>query len=521
MQIPVDIPPSLTKTKPGARPLDAWFIPLICVGFALAVFGIAFSHEISGAIEVWTGSTAYNHCFLVLPLFGFMLWFRRSTIASLQPRPSPWFLLAIPPLVALWAIAALMDVLEGEQLLAVCLFEVFLIATLGWATLRALLAPFLFLFFLVPFGAFLVPSLQIFTTDFTVHGLELIGIPVFSDHFLIQIPEGSFEVAEACAGLRFLIASIVFGCFFATIMYKSALRRTLFILLSVIVPIIANGFRAFGLLYLAHLEGSASAVAADHVLYGWLFFSLITFLLIVVGLSFGETKFTVATVNQHDNGGGASSIGTAATAAIGLLLILVGPLYLTAIDRAEAAPESAFLAPPTKPWIYDSTIKTDWSLHIPGAPRESFDTYRDGDTVVSEFIALFPLPTRGNPFTKSASELADPKPWRFTSRSQVTVTAHGQEIKVNTDVMSRLSHRRVVWWFYLADDQLTSSTLVAKLLQVQTAFGRGHHLGAFVAISTEYEDAAEAGAALTRFLEAIGVGQSIHPARALFGLEFR
>lgn len=519
--MPVDIRPSLTKTIPHGRSLDAWFTGLICVGSALSVFAIAFSHEISGAIEVWIASTAYNHCFLVLPLFGFMLWSRRSTIASLQPRPAPWVLLAIPPLVALWAIAALMDVLEGEQLFVVCLFEAFLIATLGWTVFRALLAPFLFLFFLVPFGAFLVPSLQIFTTDFTVHGLELIGIPVFADHFLIQIPEGSFEVAEACAGLRFLIASIVFGYFFATIIYRSVLRRAIFVALSIIVPVIANGLRAFGLLFLAHLEGSASAVAADHVIYGWLFFSLITFLLIIVGLSFGETKFAAATVNRPDTRGAASSIGTAVTAGVGLLLILVGPIYLTAIDRADAAPEASPLALPIKPWIYESTIKTDWSLHIPGAHRETLDTYRDGDTVVSEFAALFPLPTRGSPFTKAANELAAPKPWRFTSRDQVTVAVHGQEIKVNADVMSWSSRRRVVWWFYVADDQLTSSTLVAKLLQVQTALGRGHHLGVFVAVTTQYEDAAQAEAALTRFLEAIGVGKSIHPARAPFGLEFR
>jgi len=88
---------------------------------------------------------------------------------------------------------------------------------------------------------------------------------------MIQIPEGYFEIAEACAGLRFLIASIVFGCFFATIAYRSWLRRAIFIGLSAALPIVANGFRALGLIVLGHLHGSASAVAADHVLYGWCF----------------------------------------------------------------------------------------------------------------------------------------------------------------------------------------------------------------------------------------------------------
>ena len=81
---------------------------------------------------------------------------------------------------------------------------------------------------------------------------------------MIEIPEGPFEIAEACAGLRFLIASIVFGCFFAVVMYRSYWRRTLFISMSIFVPIFANGLRALGIIVLAHIEGSASAVAADH-----------------------------------------------------------------------------------------------------------------------------------------------------------------------------------------------------------------------------------------------------------------
>jgi hypothetical protein len=39
----------------------------------------------------------------------------------------------------------------------------------------------------------------------------------------------------------------------------------------------------------AHFLGSAEAAATDHVLYGWLFFSIVTLLLILIGLPFRET----------------------------------------------------------------------------------------------------------------------------------------------------------------------------------------------------------------------------------------
>src|SRR5215467_9440355 len=160
------------------------------------------------------------------------------------------------------------------------MFQVVLLVALGPRVFRCLLAPLLFLFFLVPSGAFLVPSLQTITTAIIVAGLQGLHIPVFADGYMIEIPEGTFEIAEVCAGLRFLIASSVFGCFFAVLMYRSLIRRVLFVTLSVAVPIFANGLRALGIVVLAHLEGSSAAVEADRIVYGWLFFSLVSVILI-------------------------------------------------------------------------------------------------------------------------------------------------------------------------------------------------------------------------------------------------
>ena len=170
--------------------------------------------------------------------------------------PNFWPLALMPLLSTGWLLAAILDIQEARQLMLLAMFQVVLLVALGPRLVRPLLAPLLFLFFLVPSGAFLVPSLQKITAHISVAGLQLPHIPVFSDGFMIEIPEGTFEVAEACAGLRFLIASIVFGCFFAVVMYRSYFRRSLFILLSIVVPIAANGIRALGIIVLAHFEGA-------------------------------------------------------------------------------------------------------------------------------------------------------------------------------------------------------------------------------------------------------------------------
>lgn len=258
------------------------------LGIGLLLFGVLFHTEIIAAVGVWTDSTAYNHCFLVLPIVAYLLWDRRDTLALAAPTPNAWFALAAIPVSIVWLLAERLGIMEGRQLMMMTLVEIFFLSVLGGRLFYRLAGPLLYLYFLVPFGAFITPTLQGFTTSFVVHGLNLLNIPNYSDGYAIEIPEGSFLVAEACAGLRFLIASVAFGCLYALLMYRSPLRRGVFILISIIVPIIANGFRALGIVVAGHLIGSAQAAVADHLIYGWLFFSVVILLQIALGLPFRQ-----------------------------------------------------------------------------------------------------------------------------------------------------------------------------------------------------------------------------------------
>jgi exosortase A len=264
--------------------------PVVAVG--LLSFGVLFHTEVINAVGVWSDSTAYNHCFLVIPIVAYLLWERRDRLVQATPLPNPWFALAAIPVGVIWLLAERLGIMEGRQLMMMTLVEIFFLSVLGWRLYYLMLGPLLYLYFLVPFGAFLTPTLQGFTTSFIVHGLNLLNIPNYADGNSIEIPEGSFLVAEACAGLRFLIASIAFGCLYAMLMYRTPLRRGVFIVVSIIVPIIANGFRALGIVVVGHIIGNAQAAVADHLIYGWVFFSVVILLQIALGLPFRQDHQT-------------------------------------------------------------------------------------------------------------------------------------------------------------------------------------------------------------------------------------
>ena len=496
---------------PGSTATYQWRMAILTIAISACVFGFVFASDVTLAVRVWIDSTAYNHCFLILPLVGFLLWERRAVIASISPAPALWPLLFMPFLTAVWLVAAILDLNEGRQFALVAMFEVVLLVVLGPQVFRRLLAPLLFLFFLVPSGAFLVPSLQVVTAKIVVAGLHVLHIPVFSDGNMIEIPEGDFEIAEACAGLRFLIASTVFGCFFAVVMYRSFLRRALFIALSLAVPIGANGMRALGIIVLAHLEGSAAAVEADHILYGWLFFSLVILLLIAIGMAFVEKidrRGPVQSLPRSDQSTPhppAWRFVAPVTAAV--LLAVAGPAYAALLDSEFTTSALPHANGPrvNPPWYPVDDAGIGWRPTLHGADRQSLQNFAEpGSGVVVRFVALYRLRAVGNALTNSEDRIADDKLWRVAQRGATEVSLAGEKVGVTSAQIVSGPRRRLVWSFYLVGGKIVQGQLKAKVEQARAVLLHHAPLAAFVAVSASMDDPDDpAPRQLGRFLQAM------------------
>jgi exosortase A len=492
---------------------QAWTAAAFALGAGTLALLAIFHDATLAAWRVWLSSATFNHCLLVPAIAGYLAHARRAAFAAAVPTP----MVGLPLVLALlgsaaWLVARTATVYEIQQFALVGLLQCLLLAVLGWRLYAALLVPCLYLFFLVPTGEQLVPALQVLTTAFIVAGLDAIGIPNYVDGVFIAVPSGNFHVAEACAGLRFLIASLAYGVLFADLTYRSPTRRLIFVALSLAVPILANGVRALGIVLIAHYSNHRYAVGVDHIVYGWGFFLAVTLFLSWIGLAFADRGATwrppawlvAAPAGRHP-----ARTAVAATAIVAAAAL--GPAYATYLDTHGGDGHGTVLSLPAPHAPWRAVAAEDlWrpAFRNPAAQwqrRFADDTGR----AVDLHVVFYPVQRKGAELVAFANEMQDER-WRRVDDGSATITIDGAELRVRSRRITGGGTRRTVILAYWVDGRFVGSTLDAKRAQVAGTLISGRRAAAALLLSTEGDDDAAALRLLQRFAAASpGLGASL------------
>lgn len=480
-------------------------------GLWLAVIVVAmiglFWEAASGAVSVWRGSETFNHCFLIPLIVGYLLWDRRAVFAAISPRSDPLLLLILPLPALVWLVGDIAAVLEVQQFAGIAMLQVVIATIIGRAAYRALLFPCLYLFLMVPSGEWLTAPLQDFTTWFIVRGLEILSIPVFNDGVFLEISNGRFEVAEACAGLRFLIAAVAFGFLFANLIYRSWRRRLVFIVLSFVVPIIANGFRALGIVLLAHYSDNRIAVGVDHIVYGWGFFTAILLALIWGGLRFREDLRGSGAPGSGivADGAQAGTVGgLAITALITIAALSVAPAYATFLHDRGASGDAQTMAAPSvaAPWIAQPW-RSSWRPIYVGASAEYRSAYGNTQDWVELLVAVYTDQSQGRKLVGFDNQLEDGDVWRRITDEPSQLDIGGTRRPAQVRRLIGPEGQRYIWRLYWIDGHWTSSGIEARARYVLGKLLRGRSRAAAVIVSTAASSPAEAAQVVQRFVDAM------------------
>jgi exosortase A len=417
-------------------------------------------------VEIWSRSDTFAHGFLILPITLWLVWHRRPHLAAVVPAFS-WLGFAAFFVAALvWLAGDVADALVVAQFGLVGMLVGGVWAILGSQAARELVFALGFLFFAVPVGEALVPPLMDFTASFTVGLLRLTGIPVYREGLFFSLPSGNWSVIEACSGIRYVIASVTLGVLYAYLAYQSTWRRIVFILVSALVPVLANGLRAYSIVMIAHFSDMKLATGIDHLIWGWLFFGIVMLIIFSIGAIWREPE-TAPPAPAMEPAIAAHRTGVT----LGAIAVVAAVIVLRLGSDQIAAHQSLVRAPTALPSALGDWVQVDhrpwtWSPMFLPAELGAAVTYRKGDTVLTVDVAHFVRQRQGAEAINTQNRLAPSKgsPWRVYDRgSQRFATAEGDLV---TDAFwLRGPQSLAVWRWYRIGSRHTTNPYLAKLYQ--------------------------------------------------------
>jgi exosortase A len=276
--VPLEL--ALPPREAANRVPQAWRVPLLQLALAWAALAALTWSAWTAMAHQWWDISTYNHILLVPPILAWLVMLRWTELGRLSPHAWwPGLPLLLPGL-AVWFVGSALDINLVGQAGAVMMLQAAVPILLGPKVTAGLLFPLIYMAFLVPFGDEIVPQLQAITALMAIELTHLSGVPATIEGVFIDTPAGLFEVAEACSGVKFLVAMVALGTLAAHLCFKSWKRRALFMIAAVVVPILANGVRAWGTIYIAQSQGIEFAAGFDHIVYGWVFFAVVMAILL-------------------------------------------------------------------------------------------------------------------------------------------------------------------------------------------------------------------------------------------------
>lgn len=244
----------------------AYLLPLLLV----SLFVIAYSPALVSLIRKWSASEDYAHAFFTIPLIMYMVWQKKEILMAREGNNLAGLPLVIGSIL-LYILSTQLQIPTLMFLATVFTMVSMLIYFFGFNALRELTMPILLLFLVIPIPnqlfSMMTAALQLKVSQLSEITIHMFSIPLFREGNVLHIPNKTFQVVEACSGIRSLISlttlSLLFGYFTLT---KWRSIAVLF-LVSIPIAILINIVRVVSMVVAYHFleidltEGIAHTIA--------------------------------------------------------------------------------------------------------------------------------------------------------------------------------------------------------------------------------------------------------------------
>ena len=459
-----------------------WTLPMASYAVFALISILALHPTAFDMAGLWFSSSSYHHCVAVAPLAVWMI----LTRPRIDPATGPLGIVAIVMAAAVWLGGRAGGVALVEQFAFVTLLIAGAWTMFGSGAARLWALPLLFLYFMVPFGGALIPFLQLLTASMATALLNFFGIGATIDGALIRTDAGRFVIAEACAGLNFLLAALMVACVYASQTLHDFKTRIIFVAIAALVALAANFLRAFLIILIATLSDMRFAVGPDHLVLGLILYGAVFFILFWIGARMRKPSG----VSAEHAPVRARRAWRLPVAAVALLPVLAASAYAALVIDFR----TTMLAPPQNitlnaPGWRILPAPENWKPAL-NADKISAATYeKDGGRVYVN-VAYFVHDRPGREIINSLNRPADQQDWRKIAEMREAVYLFGDSKMIPLDVLAGPDGRRLlVASVYWRGDKVYTNELAFKWAQMNDRLKGANPPGGIVMIGSHYAEA--------------------------------
>lgn len=456
----------ITKLGPTRARLIA------CAAFLL-VFIFAYAESLVILFNLWTGveETILRYGFLVLASTCYLLYLKRSQIVGFPGRPNGWALLPSLLLVSAWFVGSLVGVQTVQ--LAVLPFLILAMTTTFFGTnfLRLAGLPILLLLFAIPLWWPLLPFLKDATTLVTELFLRAIAKPVFVEGYFLHLPGGSFFVDDGCAGLRFLLVTLILSFMSIDLYALNRIQGAVLVGVSVSLALVANWIRVIVVVLVGDYTKMEHRLVNDHNDLGWFVYAVVVLLPFFFLVGKLTTKAVLQTAKNIQP---ERSVGDNKRSLLIYLLAIItlvsGPV-LSAMVRFQDYPDRVVSLPQSsQEWVTTSNRDPDWRANYLGASRYLYNQFEGEAGLVELHLFNYANQQEGVELINIENTLTDGAFWRTVpgTENQISVESNaGEAIDFLTaEIESASGQRKLLWYWFEVGGEHTNDTYSAKLYQL-------------------------------------------------------
>jgi len=305
-----------------------------------------------------------------------------------------------------------------------------------------------------------VPHLMIVTAAIAEALLNLFGIPAYRQGMVFVLPGGSFEVADVCSGLKYLLAGTVISILYAYLTYGRMWKRVTFVVFAALLFVLMNGVRAFVVMAVASATQMRWLTGEDHITFGRILFGVL-----ILALFWGCSRFADP---QPQREAGPEIVRTPRIPVLSWLvaaaILALGPALAARQSFADTGAEPVLQLPALASCQEPGPWNLDWRPTLIGPDVELGGGYICESDVAHLYVAAYRNQSQGRELVADGHELVAPPVLALLERNSAEFAgASGERIRVAELRGYRDSRQLVIWYWYSFNGRHADSGAELKL----------------------------------------------------------